>query len=114
MSLIRTLLPFQYNTRANNATRLIGIRSSMLRSKKWAAVFIVNNKTKIVNFGARGMDDFTITHNRAQRDSYRARHAKDIKYNDPTRAGLLSYYILWGDSPNIAQNIAAYRIRFSV
>jgi hypothetical protein len=48
------------------------------------------------------------------RARYRKRHAKDLKTNDPHRAGYLSYYILWGDSPNLATNVAAYTKRFKI
>jgi hypothetical protein len=65
-----------------------------------------------VPFGAKGMDDFTLTKSRDQRDRYRTRHTKDLETLDPTRAGFLSYYILWGDSTDINQNIKSYKKMF--
>lgn len=59
------------------------------------------------------MDDYTKTHDEAQRERYRARHAKDL-LGDPTRAGYLSYYILWGNSTNLRQNIQAYKKKFNL
>lgn len=76
---------------------------------KWIAHFSDGRKTR---FGSRGMDDYTITHDEAQRSRYRSRHAKDLKTNDPHRAGYLSYYILWGDSTSMRRNIQAYNEKF--
>lgn len=76
---------------------------------KWIAHFDDGRKTK---FGANGMDDFTITKDKEQRDRYRERHHKDLETGDAHRAGFLSYYILWGDSTSIAQNVRAFNKRF--
>jgi hypothetical protein len=78
---------------------------------KWIALFADGRKTR---FGAAGMNDFTLTGDLEARARYRKRHAKDLKTNDPHRAGYLSYYILWGDSPNLATNVAAYTKRFKI
>jgi len=78
---------------------------------KWVAEFKDGTHTK---FGAVGMDDYTKTHDTAQRDRYRQRHKKDLETHDPKRAGFLSYYILWGDSTDIHSNLRAYQRRFNV
>ena len=78
------------------------------------AVFDNNGRKKTTHFGAKGMDDYTITHDANQRDRYRARHAKDLTTNDPTKAGYLSYYILWGNSTSRTQNINEYKKRFNL
>ena len=65
-------------------------------------------------FGAVGMDDYTKTHDKEQRERYRTRHKKDLETNDPKRAGFLSYYILWGNSTSIQANKSAYETRFNV
>ena len=70
--------------------------------------------TKHTKFGALGMDDYTITHDSEQRNRYRARHAKDLTTGDPSRAGFLSYYILWGDSTSIPRNVASFKSKFSL
>ena len=69
---------------------------------------------KKVHFGSAGMDDYTITKDKEQRDRYRTRHKKDLETNDPTRAGYLSYYILWGDSTSMDQNIKDYKKKFNL
>lgn len=79
--------------------------------KKYTAVFDDNGRTFERHFGAAGMDDYTLTHDKEQRERYRERHHKDLK-GDPTKPGYLSYYILWGPSTSIRANIAAYRRHF--
>jgi hypothetical protein len=69
---------------------------------------------RITKFGARGMDDYTLTHDKEQRDRYRKRHSKDLQTDDVTRAGYLSYYILWGESTNLLENIREYKRRFNL
>jgi hypothetical protein len=60
------------------------------------------------------MDDYTITKDKEQRDRYRERHKKDLKTGDPSRAGYLSYYLLWGDSTSLQMNIEAYKKKFNL
>jgi hypothetical protein len=76
---------------------------------KYIAHFKNGRKTK---FGAFGYSDYTINKDLDRRNAYRKRHAKDLDTDDPYRAGYLSYYILWGDSTSIAQNIKDYNRRF--
>jgi len=78
---------------------------------KWIAEFKDGGRTR---FGSAGMDDYTLTHNKEQRDRYRTRHKKDLETGDPKRAGFLSYYILWGDSTSLQANKSAYENRFNV
>jgi len=79
---------------------------------KYAAVFEDDSgKRHTTKFGAQGMDDYTLTHDRNQRARYRARHAKDLM-GDATHAGYLSYYLLWGDSTSLQENISAYKRQF--
>ena len=83
--------------------------------KKLKAVFIKDNgRTNTVHFGARGMDDYTITKDKEQRTRYRTRHKKDLNTGDYKRAGYLSYYILWGPSTSRQENIKSYKKRFGL
>jgi len=82
---------------------------------KWKATFIrEDGRIRTTYFGAAGMDDYTITKDKEQRERYRDRHRKDLITNDPTKAGFLSYYVLWGDSTSFARNLAAYKKRFNL
>ena len=78
---------------------------------KYLAIFKDGTKTK---FGASGYSDYTMHHDLVRRDRYRERHKKDLETANPKRAGYLSYYILWGDSSNINENIRAYKKKFNV
>lgn len=93
--------------------RLVKIVPSPNAAKKWRAIFEDDGHESHTDFGSAGMDDFTITKNPLQAEHYRTRHAKDLKTGDPTRAGFLSYYILWS-SPNMRANIAAYKNKFNL
>ena len=66
---------------------------------------------KTIHFGASGMSDFTKHKDPARKQRYIARHAKHENWNDPTSAGALSRYILWG-KPSLRESIADYKRRF--
>ena len=95
--------------------KLLSIKQSTKADKKLMASFEnENGRTKSTHFGQATADDYTKTHDKAQRDRYRTRHAKDLQTGDPTRPGFLSYYLLWGDSTSLQTNIAAYKRRFNL
>lgn len=89
--------------------KIIKLESAGDGKHKWIATF---NDGRTTRFGAKGMDDYTITKDKEQRERYRERHSKDLETKDPHRAGFLSYYILWGDSTSIEQNVRAFNKRF--
>jgi hypothetical protein len=83
--------------------------------KKYIALFFdkdfkIMKKTK---FGASGYQDFTMHKNKERRRLYRLRHAND-NLSDFKSPGSLSYYILWGNSANILENIRDYANRFNL
>lgn len=91
------------------------VKKSTKPGKKLMAVFTRDNgRKKTTHFGASGMDDYTKTKDKEQRKRYRSRHKKDLSTGDYTRAGFLSYYILWGDSTSRKENISAYKRRFNL
>jgi len=93
--------------------KLISVTPSTKADKKLMAKFETDTgRTKTTHFGAKGMDDYTKTHDKEQRERYRTRHKKDLVTKDPTRAGFLSYYILWGDSTSLQANISNYKKNF--
>jgi hypothetical protein len=94
--------------------KLVSITESPKADKKLMAIFDNDGRKKTVHFGARGMDDYTLTKDKKQRENYRTRHDKDLDTDDPTRAGFLSYYILWGDSTSRAKNISEYKKHFNL
>jgi len=89
------------------------ISNSTKKDKKLMAEFFDGDKkVKTTHFGYKNMDDFTLTGDKKQRERYRTRHKKDLDTKDPTRAGYLSYYILWGDSTSRDKNIQDYKKKF--
>lgn len=85
--------------------------------KKFNAEFKIikpNGKVSIKNikFGAKGMSDYTIHKDRERRDRYISRHKKDLRTNDPTRAGYLSMYLLW-NKPSFKTSLADYKRRLN-
>lgn len=96
--------------------KLISVTKSNKKDKKYDAKFEnkKTKRTKTVSFGAESMDDYTITKDKEQRKRYRMRHKKDLETNDPTRAGYLSYFLLWGNSTSLRENIKNYKKRFGL
>ena len=91
------------------------IKKSDKSGKKYMAIFTRDNgRTKTTHFGQDGAPDYTLTGDKMRRKAYRDRHRKDLNTNDPTRAGYLSYYILWGESKSITKNIRNYKRRFNL
>lgn len=78
---------------------------------KYVAEFEVNGKKKKTSFGAKGYQDYLEHHDDERKARYLKRHQKDLKTNNPLRAGYLSYYILW-NKPTLEESIADYKNRF--
>lgn len=91
--------------------KLLRLTEPRNRAKKWRAEF---SDGKAVEFGQANAPDYTITKDKAQRDRYRARHKVDLLTDDPRRAGFLAMEILWGDSTDIARNIATYKRKYNL
>ena len=95
--------------------KLLRIEKSPKSQKKWRAVFETDSgRIKQTDFGDSSMEDYTQHHDKERRDAYRSRHQKDLQTNDPTRAGYLSWFLLWGDYKSLTSNLAAYRKKFNL
>lgn len=95
--------------------KLLSVKKSPKPGKKWRAQFLMDSgRIRNTDFGASGMDDYLHTGDKEQRKRYKERHKKDLETKDPTRAGYLSYYLLWGESQSLQTNLAAYKSRFGV
>ena len=96
--------------------RLVAVRESDKPAKKLVAVFRDEDtgRESAVHFGARGMSDYTVHRDAARRERYRARHARDLRTGDPTRAGYLAWHVLWGPTTSVKKNVAAYRAKFGL
>jgi hypothetical protein len=96
-------------------TKLDSVTRAGDGTHKWKAVFTrEDGRKKTTLFGSAGMDDYTIKGDKEQRERYRDRHRKDLMTNDPTKAGYLSWHILWGDSTSFQKNLSAYKRRFNL
>jgi len=94
--------------------KLIRVVESDRPQKKFKAVFKdTNGKLKMVHFGSAGADDFTLTGDTKARDRYWVRHSKDLRTNDPLRAGYLSLFLLW-NKPTLEASIRDYKKRFGL
>ena len=91
--------------------RLLRVVDSPLTGKKLRAIFDNGTHT---DFGSSGMTDYLQSKDKERRERYRTRHKKDLETEDPTRAGYLSYYLLWGDSTSLRTNISDYKRRFNM
>ena len=95
--------------------KLLRIEKSKTPGKRFDAIFLLdNNRTKTTHFGDSSMEDYTQHHDKERRERYRTRNHKDLNIGDPTRAGYLSYYILWGDSTSLQSNIYKYKQLFNL
>ena len=83
--------------------------------KKYRAVFEDSDGHIIhTDYGDSSMEDYTQHHDKDRREAYRLRHRKDLATNDPTRAGFLSYYVLWGPYTSFRSNVEAYKRKFNL
>ena len=70
----------------------IVISKSNKKDKKYDAR--IDGK-KTISFGAKGMDDYTITKDDEQKQRYLDRHRKNENWNDHNTAGFYSTNLLW-------------------
>ena len=110
-TIIRRRNSYQFNNSHKNI-KLLSIKKSPKSHKKLRATFEVNGKKRTTDFGAAGMSDYTRHHDKKRRSRYIKRHSKDLRTNDPTRAGYLSMYVLW-NKPTVKQSISDYKKRLN-
>tara|TARA_R110000868_G_scaffold132807_1_gene344041 strand:- start:356 stop:688 length:333 start_codon:yes stop_codon:yes gene_type:complete len=100
--------------------KLVSITKSTDGKHKYTAVFDIDGKSKTTQFGLAGANDYLIYSKQSKeiadekRKLYLARHKKNEKWSDPTSAGSLSRYLLWGDSSSLKQNIIDFKKRFKI
>ena len=95
--------------------KLLSIKPATDGKHKYTAMFLQDTgRVKTTHFGLRNADDYTLKHDKEQRERYRLRHKKDLATNDPMRAGFLSYYVLWGNSTSIQENIKTFKQQFNL
>jgi len=99
--------------------KLLKVIPSDRKEKKLMAIFCMCkgesccDTKKKVHFGASGMDDYTKTKDKEQRERYRARHATG-RTAKPDTPNALAYWLLWGDSTNLQTNIKNFKIKYNL
>jgi len=91
--------------------RLVSLRKSPKKGKKWEAVFDMGKgkRSRTTHFGGEGYSDYTIHKDKERRRRYRIRHSNDIVKGDPTKAGMLAFNLLWGESTSLSKNVSSYK-----
>lgn len=91
------------------------IKKSPQEQKRFQAIFTrENGKTKKVNFGSKGANTFIDGADEKVKDAYLARHRVNENWNDPTTAGALARWIIWGNSNNVNKNVVAFKKKFNL
>jgi hypothetical protein len=92
---------------------LISIKKSPKKDKKYVASFCKNGHIKQTHFGAKGMSDYTKHKDSKRKQRYINRHKSRENWRDPTSAGALSRYILWG-KPSFRDSVSSFKRRFGL
>lgn len=90
--------------------KLLSVKPSSNKNKKYVAEFDNNKK---IHFGHSDYGDYTTHHDKDRRSNYRSRAYKGATAKPDTPASL-SYYLLWGDSISLQQNIKNFKKRYNL
>ena len=101
--------------------KLEKVIKSDAKHKKWTAIFCMckgqscckDADKKKVHFGDNRYEDYTMHKDTKRRENYRTRHASG-KTAKPDTPNALSYYILWGNSTSLQENIKDYKKKFNI
>ncbi len=101
--------------------KLVDIKPSPNKKKKYRALFCLckekpsccDKQKKLVDFGAKGYEDYTTHGDEERKERYLARHEANENWDDPFSAGALSRWILW-NKKSLTDSISDYRKRFNL
>jgi|DEB0MinimDraft_10_1074344.scaffolds.fasta_scaffold201754_1 hypothetical protein len=93
--------------------KFIKLEKSKKKGKRYDAIFNIDGKIKKVPFGSDKHENYTIHKDDERRKRYRQRHKRD-NIDIPISAGALSWYLLWGESINLNENIKKFKKKFNV
>jgi hypothetical protein len=95
--------------------KLIKIVKSPKPEKKYRAVFCreTSNGSKIKNidFGSKGMSDYTKHRDPERKQRYIQRHRSRENWEQPDNPGSLSRWILW-NKPSFRESVKSYKKKF--
>lgn len=78
------------------------LQKSYLPSKKFQVINVGTGKT--IHFGAKGYSDFILSKDERKRENYILRHKVRENWNDLSKAGTWSRYLLW-NKPTLKESI---------
>jgi len=93
--------------------KLLSIKPSTAKNKKYTATFLINDKEKTVHFGYAGSKTFLDHGDEKKKDAYLARHKKNENWNDPLTPASLARYINWNKT-TLSASIADFKKRFNL
>lgn len=93
--------------------KLLSVKKSTAKNKKFTATFKDGDREKKVHFGHSDYTDYTKGATDEQRKSYRARHSSGATAK-PDTPNALSYYILWGNSRTLASNLKSFKNKYNL
>ncbi len=98
--------------------KLLSVKTLSRGKKKYEAKFEIDKlngkkRIKTIKFGAKNYAQYPIHRDIDRRNRYINRHIKDLRTNDPMRAGYLSMYILW-NKKTLKASIADYKRRLKI
>jgi Family of unknown function (DUF5754) len=92
--------------------KLETIKQSTRRNKKLMITF--SNPKTTIHFGSKNSKTFLDHNDKKKRENYILRHKANENWNDPLTAGTLSFYLLWGSSPDLYTNLNTYLKHFNI
>lgn len=94
--------------------KLVSVKPAEDGKHKFVATFDVDGKSRNVKFGVKGSFSYVDGADIYIRDAYRARHKSEGVNPNPMAKGPLSYWITWGNSKHLVDNVMAYKRRYGV
>lgn len=97
--------------------KLVSVKSSERPNKRFVAVFELDDgKKKTTHFGSPGAFTYLDGASDKVRENYIKRHKASGRedWNDPTTAGALSRFVIWGDSRSLRKNIESFKKQFDL
>ena len=96
------------------ALTLESVGRSPNESKRYRATFLRDGREIHTDFGDPNMSNYTMHQDPERRKRYLMRHKAREDWRDPTSAGALSRWLLWGDSTSLRENIKLFKKRFDL
>ena len=105
-------LGLEFVLRGGEKLKLLRIEKSHDSKHKYQAIFKSDTgREKVVKFGARGYDDYTVHHDEKRKQLYLDRHFQRESWSNPETPGALSRWILW-NKKSVEESEKDFRRRF--